>query len=208
MRVYSSRFLIWKDMTEDSLFEFVVLRNPESPQYLLKTILTQRRITVASDSINFYYPFKELYNRYNRGSYGEKMWGIGFRKKKVDDWICGNHLNIQNASSGDLRWRKVLTPTIDLSGFDLKNNDFFLVLPNDKAMKELCFGDKIPGTKYYCWRCKGVNIVYCKGKTDKEINAYLNEGYRFAYRNNIDVVEKELFPTHQLIPQPSVLSLF
>ena len=194
-------------MKDESLFEFVVLRNPESPQYLLKTILTQRRIAVAADSINFYYPYKELYTRYSIKSYGEKMWGIGFKKKKLDDWICDNHLNSQNASSGDLHWRKVFTPAIDLSGFDLKNNDFFLVLPNDKAMKELCFGNKISETKYYYWRCKGVNNVYCKGKTDREINAYLNEGYRFALRNNIGVVEKELFPAHQLIPQPSVLSL-
>ena len=74
-------------------------------------------------------------------------------------------------------------------------------------MKELCLTDQIPGTKYYRWRCKGVNNVYCYSKTDKELNDYLNKGYRFATRNNIDVDERELFPTNQLIPQSNVLRL-
>lgn len=195
-------------MKDESLFEFVVLRSPESPQYLLKTFLTQRRITVATDSINFYYHYKELYNRYSLESSGEKMWGIGFRKKKLDEWIYYNNINSTDVLIGDLHCHKVNTSVIDLMDFDIKNNDFFLVLPSDNAMKELCFGEKIPNTKYYYWRCKGVNNVYCKGKTDKEINDYLNKGYRFACRNNISVVEKELFPTHQLIPPSGVLSLF
>ena len=195
-------------MNENNLYEFVVLRNPESPQYLLKTILTQRRIAVTNESINFYYPYKELYTRYSIMCSGEQMWGLGFRKQKLDQWISDNYLNTRNVSSGDLHCRKVFVNVIDLTGFDIKKNDIFLVLPNDKAMKELCFGDKIPSTKYYYWRCKGVNSIYCKGKTDKEINDYLNKGYRFACRNNIDVTEKDLFPTYQLIPQPNVMSLF
>lgn len=189
------------------MFEFVVLREPNSPQYLLKTVLTQKKIVFATDSISFYYPYKELYNRFSIKSSGEKMWGIGFKKRKLDEWIANNHINAKNESDGNLHRRKVFTTEIDLSVFDIKHNDFFLVVPNEGAMKEICFRDKIPGTKYYRWRCKGLNNVYCKGKSDEELDDYLNEGYRFACRNNIDVDERELFPTHQLIPQSNILSL-
>lgn len=133
--------------------------------------------------------------------------GIGFKKRKLDEWIANNHINAKNESDGNLHRRKVFTTEIDLSVFDIKHNDFFLVVPNEGAMKELCFGDKVPGTKYYHWRCKGLNNVYCKGKSDEELDDYLNKGYRFACRNSIDVDERELFPTHQLIPLSNVLSL-
>lgn len=194
-------------MTDEGMFVFVVLRYPESPQYLLKIVLTQRKFVVATDSVNFYYPYKELYTRYSINCCGEKMWGIGFRKHKLEEWISYNHINSKIESNGNLHRRKVFTTEIDLSGFGIKQNDFFLVVPNDGAMKEICFGDKISGTKYYHWRCKGVNNVYCKSKSDKELDDYLNKGYRFACKSNIDVYERELFPTHQLIPQSCVLSL-
>lgn len=194
-------------MKDEHLFEFVILKNSESPQYLLKTILIQRKIAVAADSINFYYPYKELYTRYRIDSCGEEMWGIGFKKKKLDEWISINHLNSKIENEGGIPRRKVFTNEFEFNGIEIKDNDFFLVLPNDKAMKELCFGDKIPQTKYYHWRCKGVNNVYCKEKSDRELNDYLNEGYRFACKNNIDVVEKELFPTHPLLPPPRVIDI-
>lgn len=39
-------------MKDERMFKFVVLRDLNSPQYLLKTVLTLKRIVVESDSIS------------------------------------------------------------------------------------------------------------------------------------------------------------
>ena len=78
---------------------------------------------------------------------------------------------------------------------------------NREEMKNICFRGKVSGTKYYYWRCKGLNNTCCKDKSDLEISKYLNEGYRFALRNNIPIDEKELFRNYQLIPNSGIYNL-
>ena len=185
----------------------MVLASTNSPLYELKTVLCERKIRTERECISFYSPYNELYIAYTMKSAGEKMWGLGFRKDKIDNWIAKEQLKPNKATNGKLERLTVNTNEIDLTDFEVTKNDFFLVVPDTKAMKELCFGEKIPNTNYYYWRCKGLNNIICKGKNDQEIDDYLNKGYRFAKRNNIAIDEKDLFPNHQLIKTSNVVKL-
>lgn len=200
--------MVWSENCDAEIFEFVVLANPSSPLSDLKTVLCDGKICVGKEDIRFYSPYNVIYSAYSNKYNNGQMWGIGFRKAKITEWIENNGLKSSVYSNGIWQRRTVITNEIDLTYFNVKQNDFFLVLSNQKAMEEICFGDIIPNTKYRYWRCKGLNNVICKSKTDKEISDYLNKGYRFAYRNNIPIEKNDLFKSNPLIaPSKEVVLL-
>jgi len=188
-------------------YEFVVLANPDSPLTDLKFVMCDRKVRVDSESINLYSPYKEIIPAYNLKYPEGKMWGIGFRKEILDIWIEKRQIKSTQRINGNLIGRKLYTSEIDLKDFDVSKGDFFLVVPDKGAMKELCLRNKKEGYKRYEWRCKGLNNVYCKGKTDTELEKYLNKDGRFDFRNIIDIDENELFRNYQLIPPSKVLRI-
>ena len=195
------------DMRNENKYEFMILRYPDSPLYSLKKILCEMKICVQGDSITLYSPYNQLYKEFPRKFPGEKMWGIGFRKNIIDRWISLKGLNIKQNACVNLQCRILLTNEIDLKDFHIEDSDFFMVVPDRASVEELCFGEKVENTKYHHWRCKGLNNMYCKNYTDKEIDDYLNKGYRYARRNIIPIDEEQLFPTCQLIKTTDVVTL-
>lgn len=188
-------------------YEFLILKNPSSPLDDLKTILCERKIKSKADVLHFCSSYKDLYAEYTTRFNGEKMWGVGFPKEMIDEWIKIKRLKATPGQSGTVYYRAVNTNEIELKDFDVTKNEFFLVVPNREAMNNICFRGIASGTKYYNWRCKGLNNTCCKEKTDAEITKYLNVGYRFALRNNIPIDEKELFRNYQLIPNSGIYNL-
>lgn len=193
--------------SSEPTYEFLILKRPSSPLDDLKTILRERRIKSQADELHFCSSYKDLYAEYTARYNGEEMWGVGFPKAKIDAWIKTKQLKETPGQCGSVHYRTVNKNEIDLKDFDVSKGDFFLVVPNREEMKKLCFHEKVSGTKYYKWWCKGLDNTCCKGKTDAEISEYLNKGYRFALRNNIPIDEKELFRNHQLIPNSGIYSL-
>ena len=191
----------------ETKYEFLILKNPSSPLDDLKTILCERKIKSKADVLHFCSSYKDLYAAYTARFNGEEMWGVGFPKEIIDDWIKIKQLKETPGQCGSVHYRTVNTNEIELKGFDVSKGDFFLVVPNRVEMNKLCFHEKVSGTRYYYWRCKGLDNTCCKGKTDKEISEYLNGGYRFALRNNIPIDEKELFQSYQLIPNSGIYNL-
>ena len=193
--------------SSETKYEFLILKSPGSHEDDLKTILCERRIKSQADELHFCSSYKDLYAAYTARYNGEKMWGVGFPKAKIDAWIKTKQLKETPGQCGSVHYRTVNKNEIDLKDFDVSKGDFFLVVPNRVEMNKICFRGKVSGTKYYNWRCKGLNNTCCKEKTDAEITKYLNGGYRFALRNNIPIDEKELFRNYQLIPNSGVYNL-
>lgn len=193
--------------SSEPIYEFLILKRPDFPSDDLKTILCERRIKSQADELHFCSSYKDLYAAYTARFNGEEMWGVGFPKIKINDWIEINQLRATPGQSGAVHYRTVNKNEIDLKDFDVSKNEFFLVVPNRVEMNKICFQEKVSGTKYYKWWCKGLDNTCCKGKTDAEITKYLNGGYRFALRNNIPIDEKKLFRNYQLIPNSGIYNL-
>ena len=193
--------------SSEPTYEVFRLRRSSFRSYDLKTILRERRIKSQADELHFCSSYKDLYAEYTDRFNGEEMWGVGFPRAIIDDWIKTKKLSAIPGKCGTVHYRTVNKNEVELKDFDVSKGEFFLVVPNRVEMNKICFRGKVSGTKYDYWRCKGLDNTCCKGKTDKEISEYLNKGFRFALRNNIPIDEKELFQSYQLIPNSGIYSL-
>ncbi len=198
------------EKTGNLLFVFVLLKNISTALDDLKTILYDMKILVDKDEICFYSPYYKKLDDYLNVTSCKEIWGIGFYRAKLYQWVKDKGLSITTGLAGNIECLKIRTNVIDLSYFvDAQNHFyFFLVVPNDKAMKELCFGKKIEGYNYYEWRCKGLNNKNCIDKTDKGIYDYLNKGHRFDARNRIEIKENDLHQSYQLIQSSGKVKLY
>ena len=159
----------------------------------IRSILCEQKICVNNGALSIYAPYKEL-NSYM----GKQMCGIGFSLKALGKWAEIHQPKVESFFHSGLQSCRIYTNEIDLSCFDVKQNDYFLIVPCRSDMKRVCFGDKVPKTKYYYWRCKGICNQDNAGKTDEEIRKYLNEGYRFDSRNLIPIKEEDLYRSKPL----------
>lgn len=187
--------------TDKSNYVFVLLKCTSTALDDLKTILCDKKILADKDKINFYSPYYEVFDYYTNKTSGKELWGVGFYKSKLDQWVKDKGLTLTTALVENIQCISVSTNVVDLNYFVDEEGHFyyFLVVPNDKAMKELCFGKKKEGYNYYEWRCKGLNNMNCVDKTDKGIYNYLNMNHRFDARNRIEIEEKDLRQSYQLI---------
>ena len=172
------------------LYGFAIFDSQGNCTNALKTILCTEKIVTTGGVISIYSPYKELAR-----IIGKQMWGVGFSLSALNSRY--NLLELDH-SNGTLRRCIINSKEIDLKDFNVKDNDYFVVTPKGNEMRELCFREKVPTTKYYYWRCKGISFQYCESKIDAEITKYLNEGYRFDRRNFIPVSRKDFFKSEPL----------
>lgn len=176
------------------LYGFAVFDSQGKCLEAIKSILCEQKICVNSGTLSIYAPYKEL-NSYM----GKQMWGIGFSLRTLEKWVENSKPKVESFSCGSLQSCRIYTNEIDLSVFDVKKNDYFIMVPCRNDMKSICFGDKVNETKYYHWRCKGICNQDSAGKTDEDIRKYLSEGYRFDSRNLIPINAEDLYCSKPLL---------
>ena len=185
--------------SEKPKFAFVIIHPPLSPLRTLDTILREKKICSDNGVISFYASYRDLYYAYREKYDGREMWGVGFTTVALNRWKDANPQNKRDCYEHDgLMSCKVYTDEFRFPDFEVKSNDYFLVVPSTDAMRKLCYGDNICKSYYY-WRIKGVNAVYCKDMNDDSLYKYLNIGYRFALKNNISIDAVNPVPSQALL---------
>ena len=184
--------------SEKPKYAFVIIHPPLSPVRTLDTILREKKISSDTGIITFYASYRNLYYAYKEKFNGSKMWGIGFTTAALKRWKEANlHIKRDCLEHNGLMSCNVYTGEFRFPDFEVKSNDYFLVVPSTDAMTKLCFGEKICKSYYY-WRIKGVNAVYCKDMNDDSLYKYLNIGYRFALKNIIPIDAVNPVPSQAL----------
>lgn len=157
-------------------YVFVVLKPYDTNVCEIKTIMNDKTLIAKSGEMCFYASYKELYNAYSGKFPDQEMWGIGFlveSLEKEQKWIEAERRGGDNDS--ELRRWRVEANQMNLSSLEEKQ-DFFLIVPDDKALKELCFYES--EGKGETWRYRGIRNNVCKNYNEKEIDAYLKKKYR------------------------------
>lgn len=136
---------------------FVILDKPMAPKPELKTILCDKKIYSHNGGIVLYAPYNELLTAFNAKFPNEEMWGVGISLSALKNRAIlrgGLHplKKPDGFKNGNLCGCKVNFRELDLSGMKVEDNDFFLVVPNLKAMDSVCYHGYVPGREKEGWK--------------------------------------------------------
>ena len=118
--------------TDKSNYVFVLLKCTSTALDDLKTILCDKKILADKDKINFYSPYYEVFDYYTNKTSGKELWGVGFYKSKLDQWVKDKGLTLTTALVENIQCISVSTNVVDPNFFCGRGGTFLLFFSSAK----------------------------------------------------------------------------